>query len=83
MIDLQSLLKPVFGDLPHTHDAAGVVGEHVDARAPGPQVLGQGADLADVGHRDGLPAGHVHCGRDADIRDAARADFLDKTLKGL
>ena len=49
MIDLQSLLKPVFGDLPHTHDAAGVVGEHINTWAHGPQPLGQRADLVQPG----------------------------------
>ena len=49
VIDLQSLLKPVFGDLPHTHDAAGVVGEHINTWAHGPQPLGQRADLVQPG----------------------------------
>ena len=39
--------------------------------------------VADVGHRDRLPAGHVHRGRDADIRDALAADPLDEVFQRL
>ena len=46
-------------------------------------LVGQLADVADVGHRHRLPAGHVHRGRDADVGDPLAADPLDQLLQRL
>ena len=48
-----------------------------------PCLRGQLADGADVGHRDRLPARHVHRGRQADIGDALGADLADERFQGV
>ena len=52
MVHLEGLLEPVLGELAAGHDAAGVVGQHVDPGILGDQRLGEGAyvgEPAEVG----------------------------------
>jgi hypothetical protein len=44
------------------------------AVAPRPQ-------LAQVGHREGLTAGHIHVALEADVRDTLGADFVDERVQ--
>ena len=49
MVDLKGLLKSVLGELRAREEAAGVVGEHLDAIVTGQQRLGQRTDLIEPG----------------------------------